>query len=359
MYTETCIGDGLDPVHHLSAFIPADQISWSEASHKAFDFSKIIETGNWHDLTPKIESKVFKNAKEKFDFQWQDIQGSWAIFAPGVPLRIRAEEGGQGHKTFSAIPVPYVAVTLDSHGNLKPVLENGMSNAEGCASHRTVTLIFDDSITESGKYVLPKFPVEISHPCSNLVEQALLGYVEWDNRMVLREARRLLAMSEEDFAILYETLLQAAAEQFDIMLEEVATQERAYGDKSFYNAIEAGKRNDIASDDDVMLSYKEDQPTLQWKGNGDDRGHAIETTPPPITPEEQDDIPSQTQTFEPTQPSRTPADSPDASPDAFLASNSSTQRHRQPSATKCKVASNEITIQSPSKRHCTEKKTIP
>lgn len=179
-----------------------------------------------------------------------------------------------------------------------------------CASHRTVTPIFDDSITERGKYVLPKFPVEIGLPCSNLVEHALLGYVEWGNRMVLREARSLLAMSEKEYAIFYETILQAADEQFDIMLEEVATQERAYGDNSFYNDIEAGRRNDIASDDDVMLSCKGDQPTIQWKGKDVNRGYAMERTSPSITPSESDDISRQTQTHEPRQPSHTPANPP-------------------------------------------------
>ncbi|KAF7865825.1 hypothetical protein EAF04_005990 [Stromatinia cepivora] len=303
---------------------------FGDAQNKAAENCLIAYVKNniGYDIDPpNIESKVFKNAKEKLDFQWQDIQGSWAIFAPGVPLRIRADEGGQGHEIFSAIPVPYVAVTLDSHGKLKPLLENGM----------TVTPIFDDSITESGKYVLPKFPVEISLPCSNFVEQALLGYVEWGNRMVVREARRLLAMSEEDFRIFYDTLLQAATEQFDIMLEEVATQERAYGDKSFYNDIGAGERGG-------------------WEGV--DRGHAIETTSPRITLREQDDIPSQTQTFEPTQPSRAPADSPHTSPSVSLASHSSAQEHCRPPATERKVASDEVAVQSP-KRHRTEKETIP
>ncbi|CAD6441682.1 e7508049-1b3d-4631-8d3f-fa210ad472e8 [Sclerotinia trifoliorum] len=291
-YVKNSIGDGIDPVHHLSAFIPADQFFWLEASYKAFEFSKIIETGNWHNLTPKIESKVFKNAKEKFDFWWQDIQGSWAIFAPGVPLRIRTD-GGQGHKTFSTIPVPYVAVTLDSHGTLNRYLRTECLMLQLCA---------------------PKFLVEIGLPCSNLVEQALLGYVEWDNRMVLREARHLLAMSEKDFAIFYETLLQAAAGPLDIMLEEVVTQERAYEDKPFYNDIEAGRRNDIASDDDVMLPCKGDQLTLQWQGKGVDREYAMETTSPPITPSESNDIPRQTQTYEPRQASHTPANPHDSPP---------------------------------------------
>lgn len=297
-----------DPAHHLSVFVPADQTAWSNASHKAFDHNKtIIGKGLWHDLTRRLDGKAFNDAEKKLNFEWQDVEGGWAIFAPGVPLRIRGCGITQDRKAFAATPIPYVAVTLDAHGKVKPQLENGMSYAEVCTSHRTVTPIFDDNITEGGKYVLPKFPVEIRLPCYNLVEQALLGFAEWDDPMVVREARKLLRMPEEEFDQFYEILLQVAVEQMETIMDEVATRERVYGDKSFYNSVEAGECNDIASDDDgIMLSHKENQLAPRWKGKGVDRGYASVETPSPQTSREPSEVFSSVQMADDTQPGRAP-----------------------------------------------------
>ncbi|TEY36906.1 hypothetical protein BOTCAL_0537g00070 [Botryotinia calthae] len=185
-YVKKDVGGIINPVHY-SAFLPKYLAAWSEASHKGFDHIKTFQEGHCHNLTSQLGGKFFNNVKT-LNFTTSD-------------------EKIRDQKLFTAIPIPYVAVTAEPQGKLKPEIEIGMFYTEVYESHKAVTPIFDDNITKGETYVLPKFPVEFFVPFHKLVERTPIGNFE------------------------------------------------AYGDKSFYIGIKAGECLNIPSDDEIWSSY--------------------------------------------------------------------------------------------------------
>ncbi|TGO80887.1 hypothetical protein BPOR_1572g00010 [Botrytis porri] len=110
----------LASLHHLGAFIPVR----SEVSHKAFDHVKVFQEAHWHNLTSKLGGKAFNNFKT---LNCKDVGGSRSIVESRATLRIRtSDEEVRNQKPFTAIPIPYVTVTLDPQGKVKPEVKNEM-----------------------------------------------------------------------------------------------------------------------------------------------------------------------------------------------------------------------------------------
>ncbi|ESZ89883.1 hypothetical protein SBOR_9732 [Sclerotinia borealis F-4128] len=283
-YVINTIEENQAPAHELSAFLPRGKIPWSTVSHTVFDGSKAFTEGQWHDLTEKFGFKAFKEAKRRHKFRWEPISDNWAIVAPGVPLRISPVDPDPGQGTFSATPIPYAAVTFDEEGNLGTKLENGMLYSEVCNSHTTVTPIFDDKITQHGLYECPRFPVEIRCPGYGLIEQALLGQIQWDEPLVLDQARAILNMEDDKFDTFYAENERKAQTWIFKTRRLIEERDRLYGDRSYFALVDPNQavQTQENSDEEFEIPVT---PLQKDKG----KGKAVGSSPEASIPDSPDD----------------------------------------------------------------------
>ncbi|ESZ93215.1 hypothetical protein SBOR_6411 [Sclerotinia borealis F-4128] len=110
-----------------------------------------------------------------------------------------------------------------------PVDDTPYSVASHLAFDESVMPIFDDNITQNGRFVVPEFPVEVHLPCYSLVEQALIAdKLSWEDPIVLREARILLAKSDEEFEDYRKSMMTSEITRTTHVMQEVISREKTF-----------------------------------------------------------------------------------------------------------------------------------